>query len=244
MSRLCRESDIPLYRQIADDITQKVNIGELKVGDKIASETDLSEFYEVSRMTVRQALNDLLRERVLVRKRGFGTFVAEHSVERTFHPDRVTGFFDEFSNDNAVLKSVVTENALITPPKAIAQLMGISETTPVCKLTRVRILDNQPIVVDESYLDQSLWEYLDGTDFSEISLFEYLLEVIGERPESSNVSVRASAVPQNMAAHLKVSSGAPILNVEMVNKYSDGRVLQVGRLYCPEWLGIKFAIGR
>lgn len=77
MNFISRESDIPLYKQICDDIIQKINNRELKPGDRIPSEIELAATYNVSRMTVRQALNDMLRERVLLRRRGYGTFVAE-----------------------------------------------------------------------------------------------------------------------------------------------------------------------
>ena len=144
-----RESDIPLYKQICDDIIQKINNRELKPGDRIPSEIELAATYNVSRMTVRQALNDMLRERVLLRRRGYGTVVAEKMVERTFHPNVITGFFDEFS-ENGELVSVVVENALVFPPKSICKMMNLDERTLTVKLTRVRFLDGQPLVLDDS----------------------------------------------------------------------------------------------
>ena len=234
MNFISRESDIPLYKQICDDIIQKINNRELKPGDRIPSEIELAATYNVSRMTVRQALNDMLRERVLLRRRGYGTFVAEKMVERTFHPNVITGFFDEFS-ENGELVSVVVENALVFPPKSICKMMNLDERTLTVKLTRVRFLDGQPLVLDESYIDKSVWEQVKDTDFSRISLYAFLAEVLGEKPVSADLDIQAATASQAVAGYLKKAF--------MANRYADGRVLHVGRLYCPDYMGLKFTIG-
>lgn len=242
MNFISRESDIPLYKQICDDIIQKINNRELKPGDRIPSEIELAATYNVSRMTVRQALNDMLRERVLLRRRGYGTFVAEKMVERTFHPNVITGFFDEFS-ENGELVSVVVENTLVFPPKSIYKMMNLDERTLTVKLTRVRFLDGQPLVLDESYIDKSAWEQVKDTDFSRISLYAFLAEVLGEKPVSADLDIQAATASQAVAGYLKIAQGAPILKAFMANRYEDGRVLHVGRLYCPDYMGLKFTIG-
>jgi len=243
MHFISRESDIPLYKQICDDIIQKINNHELKPGDRIPSETELAAAYRVSRMTVRQALNEMLRERVLLRRRGYGTFVAEKMVERIFHPNVITGFFDEFNKNNEQLVSVVVENALVFPPKSISNVMNLDERTLTVKLTRVRLLDGQPLVLDESYIDKSLWEHIKDTDFRHISLYAFLADILGERPVSADLEIQAATASQTVAGYLKITQGAPILKAIMANRYKDGRVLHVGRLYCPEYLGLKFTIG-
>lgn len=242
MNYINRESDIPLYKQICDDIIQKINNHELQPGDRIPPEVELAATYNVSRMTVRQALNDMLRERVLLRRRGYGTFVAEKMVERTFHPKVITGFFDEFSESGKLL-SVVVENTLVFPPKSICKMMNIDERTLTVKLTRVRFLDGQPLVLDESYIDKSLWEHIQDTDFSNISLYAYLADILGEKPVSADFDIQAASASQTVSGYLKISQGAPILKAFMANRYADGRVLHVGRLYCPDYMGLKFTIG-
>lgn len=242
MNFINRESDIPLYKQICDDIIQKINNHELKPGDRIPSEVELAATYNVSRMTVRQALNDMLRERVLQRRRGYGTFVAEQMMKRTFRPNVITGFFDEFS-ENGELVSIVVENALVFPPKSICSMMEIDERTLAVKLTRVRLLDDQPLVVDESYIDKSLWEQIKDTDFSHISLYAFLADVVGEKPTSADLDIQAATASQSVAGYLKIAQGAPILRALMANRYENGRVLHVGRLYCPDYMGMKFTIG-
>lgn len=242
MNFVSRESDIPLYKQICDDIIQKINNRELKPGDRIPSEIELAAAYNVSRMTVRQALNDMLRERVLLRRRGYGTFVAEKMMERTFHPNVITGFFDEFS-ENGELVSVVVENTLVFPPKSICTVMNLDERTLTVKLTRVRFLDGQPLVMDESYIDKSLWDRIRDTDFSRISLYAFLADILGEKPVSADLDIQAATASQTVAGYLKITQGAPILKALMANRYKDGRVLHVGRLYCPDYMGLKFTIG-
>lgn len=244
MNNVSRESDIPLYKQICDDIIQKINNRELNPGDRIPSETELAQEYSVSRMTVRQALNDMLRERILLRRRGYGTFVAEKMVKRTFHPNTVTGFFDEFNREDAPLRSIVVDNTLVFPPKSVCDVMGLDEKTLAVKLTRIRVLEDQPLVVDESYIDKSLWDQMKDTDFSSISLYAFLERAFGERAESAEFDVQASIASQTIAKYLAIAKGSPILRVLMANRYHDGRVRHVGWLYCPDCMELKFTIGQ
>lgn len=240
-----RECAIPLYKQICDDIIQKIERQELKPGDRISSETELAAYYDVSRMTLRQALNELLRERVLLRRRGYGTFVAEKMVTRTFHPNTITGFYDEFNtNENNPLTSLVVEKALVFPQKSVCDQMGLDEKTLAVKLTRVRYLGNQPLVVDESYLDKELWDKVRDTDFSNISLYAFLADIHGVRADAADFDVRATTASQTIAGYLQISPGAPMLKVLMTNRYRDGRTPHVGLLYCPDSMGLKFAIGK
>lgn len=243
MSPISRESDIPLYKQICEDIIQKVNSGVLQPGDKVQPEIEMSQYYNVSRMTVRQALNELLRERVLTRKRGYGTFVAEKTVKRVFHPTVITGFYDEFSSSDSTLKSEVVEKCLVFPSSTIARLMKIDERELVCKLTRVRYLDGQPLIVDESFINKKFWESIEKQDFSDCSLFAFLEDLAGEKPVTANIEIHAVGAPQTIANYLKISKGAPIINAVMANYYKDSHVFHVGRLYCPEYLGLNFTIG-
>ena len=75
-----KNSPIPAYYQIKQIILEKINNSEWKVGQCIASERELSEAYGVSRMTVRQALGELVQEGILLREKGKGTFVCEPKV--------------------------------------------------------------------------------------------------------------------------------------------------------------------
>jgi GntR family transcriptional regulator len=243
MIELSRQSDLPLYKQICESVKEKVETGQLRNGDKIASEYELANQYCVSRMTVRQAINELIRERVLVRKRGNGTFVAEKNVQRVFKPGIVTGFFEDFSDSGIPLLSKVVENSIVNAPKKIAEAMGIPENSQVCKLTRLRTIDGQPIVLDESYLDISLWPDIKDKDFMAVSLFRHINNIVGVPPKSSEVSIHSASASQDVARLLQLVTGSPILIALMINKFNDKRVLQVGCLYCPEFLDIKFTLG-
>lgn len=243
MNMVNRESDIPLYKQISDIIIRQIGTGELKPGDKVPSEIELSNIYDVSRMTARQSLNDMIRERILIRRRGYGTFIAEKMVQRTFRPNIITGFFDEFSMQGSPLQSKVVENSLVFPPRSIQSAMGIDEKTLTCKLVRVRYLDSQPLIVDESYIDKECWDQIKDTDFSNISLFAFLANIIGEKPKTADIEVQASSASQSVAGYLQIAQGTPIIKALMSNRYADGRILHAGRLYCPDYMVLKFAIG-
>ena len=72
-----RNSIVPLYQQLADEIRQQIADNALKPGDRMLTEAELSQKFEVSRITVRKAIDQLVEEDYVVRKQGIGTFVAE-----------------------------------------------------------------------------------------------------------------------------------------------------------------------
>lgn len=79
---LIQDNIIPLYQQLADIIRNSITSGELKYGDKIPTEVELSEKYNVSRITVRAAINELVESGFLIKKQGKGTFVSKPKVQR------------------------------------------------------------------------------------------------------------------------------------------------------------------
>ena len=85
MSEITRDTAVPLYLQIADDIKSKIESGEVKANSRIPTEHELSEAYKVSRITIRKALELLVDEEILVRKQRIGTFVSDKKVTRSLN---------------------------------------------------------------------------------------------------------------------------------------------------------------
>ena len=79
---MIKNSMIPLYQQLADEIRQEIAGGKLKPGDKIMTEAEFSKAFHVSRITVRKAIDQLVEDECVVRRQGLGTFVAEKKLHR------------------------------------------------------------------------------------------------------------------------------------------------------------------
>lgn len=100
-------SSVPLYNQLIDVLLQKISEGDYKPGDKIPSEQDLCEIYDISRPTVRQAVKELVQKGILIKQKGKGTFLSENG--KKFKISNITGFeYSVLDSDNLYEKNIVS----------------------------------------------------------------------------------------------------------------------------------------
>ena len=85
MGKLNKNSSVPLYQQLIDEIKSQITQGDLKEGDKIPTEVELSEIYNVSRITIRKAIELLVEDEILIKRQGIGTFVAAKKLNRNMN---------------------------------------------------------------------------------------------------------------------------------------------------------------
>ena len=143
----------PLYYQLKDLIKEKIINNEYKTGEMIESEKELQTKYNLSRITVRQALNELVNEGYLLRQRGKGTTVLGQNLfeERLV---KVKSFTDEMREIGYVPGTLSTDVSLIKESKLLEEKSQIFEAKEVYKVSRVRTANDIPIVVFETYLPQ------------------------------------------------------------------------------------------
>lgn len=239
-----RQSDLPLYKQIMDIIQEEIDKKILLPGEQLTPEIELAQHFNVSRMTIRQAINELVRLRVLTRKRGFGTFVLAQRTQRTLRPNIITGFYSDFASQNRKLTSNVVRRRLIEVPEDMADILKVSPGEIVCNILRVRYCDNVPIVIDDSYFPRAMWKHLKDVDLSDCSIFHLIEEKTQRVPMRGTITLRSCAATPFNAKHLGLSVGDPIMFARMVNYDGDDNVMQIGDLYCPETLDLKLPIGR
>jgi len=154
MERLDRELPIPLYYELYKELKKQIMNAALKPGDAMPSEYSFCEDLEISRLTVRKALEELSREGLITRTRGRGTFVAQNKQEENL--TELQGFTDEVKAQGHKTNSKVLENRLIEPPPEVVKAFEISEDTPVIFLKRLRMVDNAPMAVESAYFNNSV----------------------------------------------------------------------------------------
>ena len=129
-----KNSPIPVYYQLKNDLIKKIASGVWKAGECIASERELCEIYEVSRMTIRQAIGELVQEGILVRKKGKGTFVCEQKVNQK----DMMSFTEIIKQSGRKLKTNVVYFEIIDTPDDMQDIFVLDK---LYKITRQRIVD-------------------------------------------------------------------------------------------------------
>lgn len=197
-----KNSPIPVYYQLKEDIKKKIKLGVWKVGQTIDSERELSENYGVSRMTIRQALGELVQEGILIREKGKGTFVCEPKVKQ----EDMMSFSEIIKKTGGILKTKVVEFCTVEPPEHLKDLFPFDK---LYKINRLREVDGQVIANEVVYIPCDYCGYMDE-DMLEGSLFK-ILEGFGYSVDHSESEVSAILIDDNYKKIFKTKNDIPLL---------------------------------
>jgi GntR family transcriptional regulator len=203
------EAPIPLYRQLADDLEERIHSGKLAVGDRIPSEHMLAETHGIGRPTVRQATDYLVRRGLLERRRGSGTFVLMPRTEVDLFT--LGGTVAAFEGAGLRLRT-----SLVEP---IVRQCFDETAGPLCeregfRFARVGCVDQQPVLVERMYLDGAVFPAFDQQRVEEESLSRLVQRHYHRRPTGGHQMIRASQLEAREAGLLKVEPKHGVLVIE------------------------------
>lgn len=199
----------PYYVQIRDVIYNKIISGEYKAGDKLPSEDNLAQHFGVSRMTVCKALTMLIDKEYLTRIQGKGTFVSKLRKEGSRLD--VAGFNDSMVNKGFTVNTKVFLRGLEIPSKEIVSKLNIPFTQKVLHLKRVRVVNDEPIVVQDTYLNIKLCEELVDIDFEKNPLYESIRNICKKNVVRANDIIEAISAESEISKLLDIKVGVPVL---------------------------------
>lgn len=190
---LSRNTFEPLYYQIREDIREKINSNEYPPNSMIPSEAELCEMYGVSRVTVRRAILDLVQEGILTRGKGKGTFVSENYGLTTMNG--VQSFTQELLGLNMRPSAKLLSCKIRKADSSLRKVMGLEEGEKVVTISRLRLVNNEPCMVEvmnfpyklvpgieKEDLNESIYSLLKGKYQQEVVFAKEILEpiIIGE----------------------------------------------------------------
>lgn len=213
MQGLDTTSIVPLYKQLKDLIMKEIEEGKLKPNQKIPTEQEMSEYYQISRMTVRKAMAQLVDEGVLAKKQGKGTFVQEPKItEDLSSPNSFTNLCKRNGKvpGGRTLKFVMEE----ATDRDVRELK-LAPGEQVIHVERLRIADNMPVMLENLYfpghLKNILVENLDDT-----SLYQILRDKYGLVSGNSVMEFEISECTGYEASILGIKAGSPLLLVREI----------------------------
>ena len=241
---------IPAYQRIKNAILDNIHSGKWQAGNAISTEMALAEEFGVSRMTVNRALKELSEERVLERRQGSGTFVAQQQFNHTFVEVRniaedlksanrdyeakvvskraiTANMLDDtlrrkFGIDKATISASTSDNANST------SVEKTSETAVLYEVKIIHFADGQPIQFEERWVDAAKVPAFIEQDFSVVNTSDYL---IAKSPlESGSYTIRALAAPDEVAEFLQIAPQSPTLVLRR-QTYSAGQVVTFVKMW-------------
>jgi len=220
-----RASPVPFYYQLRQLLERAVADGVLATGEQIPTEASLCERYEVSRTVVRQALSDLERTGLVTRLKGKGTFVAEPKVSE-FVAQSLTSLHEDLSARGERLETKVLRLEVEPVSPHVATMLELPESEQIVLLERLRFLRGEPLVVTTAYMPYSICAPILQLDMSDRSLFETYEQELGLKLHRGSRAMEARAASGEVAQHLGVPEGAPILAFSGVTYLDDGRPVE------------------
>lgn len=166
---------IPLHKKIQDDILDKIKSGKYPENKTIPTEMELSEMYSVSRPTIRQAVQTLVNEGYLEKRKKRGTIVKQPKIQQEF--TRVIESFDSEMNRKGIKpKTKVIMFKKVEASEEVAENLSLSLGDEVYKLIRLRYAEGKPTVLVTTYIPYRLFPELAKVDFTETLLYQTFSE--------------------------------------------------------------------
>ena len=233
MQPLDRNGNIPLVYQLGEALRAKIVRGEYRLAEPIPTEEQLQKFYGVSRTTVRLALAKLVNEGYIRRQQGKGTYVNPRGLVTKGRPERLSRDMFGVKNTTQIIQSAgmkvrteVLHFERRLPSEHVAEKLGISARDPVLHFERVRYADDNPLVMEKSWIPAAQCPDLTREDV-EGSLYSVLFNKYHHRIAAAHQSLRAILASELDARVLDLQIGEPVMLVHGVTYLEDGRAIEV-----------------
>jgi GntR family transcriptional regulator len=221
-------SPIPLYHQLANIILEKIRSGEYPPGSRILSEHQLAARYGVGRPTARQATEFLVRKRILMRKRGAGTFVCgEHNEVDLFS---LAGTTSAFNKKGIAVTTHIVQNIRL-------EQIRYGSNNPFSNkkayfYSRLTQVEKVPVLIEDMYLHDKLFKDIDKIDLSRRSLSQIVDEHYYMKPSGGRQNFRIINLTDKKAKILEVTPDIPILFVKRFLNFEHAKNAIYSELYC------------
>src|SRR5215468_3803507 len=198
-------------------------IEQLDVGEAIPSERQLTRELGVSRLTVRAALDDLVREGLLVRRHGSGTFVGEPKIAQEL---TMTSFTEDMRRRGMVPASRTLDLRVVPAGAHLGRLLKVSPSEPVVVITRLRLADRETMAIETLHVREALIPGLTSADLEERSFYELLEERYGITTASGTQTIEPTVTNEEESAALGVPLHSPAFLFERTTQTSLGDVVE------------------
>ena len=219
------QSGAPLYLQLRRSIEEAVNRGLIGPGDALPSERDIASKADISRVTVRKAVQDLVKGGILVQRHGSGTFVAPRMERVEQSLSRLTSFTEDMARRGMVVRSAWLDRGLYAPSPDEMMVLGLSSTELVARVARLRIANDTPLAIERASLSASV---LPDPEAVGSSLYA-ALGMTGNRPVRAVQRISATNLGDADARLLEVPPGVAGLQIERISYLASGKVIEFTR---------------
>jgi DNA-binding GntR family transcriptional regulator len=217
-----RSSPVPLYHQLAEQLTAAISDGTLRPGDPFENELAMSDRLSLSRPTVRRAISELVNQGLLVRRRGIGTTVANQMVHRRAE---LTSLYDDLEREGRTPRTDVLSLTFAQDDRA-AEALGLPPSTPLVSIVRLRYADDLPLAIMRNWLPPALND-LTLEQLTSTGLYA-VLRARGIRPTVARQRIGARNATAEERRTLHMSKAEPLVTMTRSAYDADGSPVEFG----------------
>ena len=222
---LDRNSDSPLWAQFRDALRAQILGGDFAAGTKLPTEAQLGEQYGISRIVVREALADLVRNGLIYKIRGQGAFIQVRERDEDF-VSTVLGFSDEMQRKGRTVRTQVLHQELREPTEREARSLDLKSGDQVVALKRLRSVDDELQLLVETAVPADLAPGLHRTRLENRSLYDVLRRQYGLRIVRAERWIDAVMPDAKTSELLGITAVEPLMRIESIAYSSNGRPLE------------------
>lgn len=212
------------YLSVRDQILDL--IAEMEVGEALPPERALAPQFGVARMTLRRAIEEVVREGRLTRKHGAGTFVAGPKIAQGL---AVSSFSEDMRQRGAVPSSRTLDAGEMTASPKLAKRLEIAVGDPVLRIVRLRLADDAPMALETLHVPGRVAPGLDGHALDDASFYELLYKYYGIELAGGVQNIEATVTDESESEFLEVPLHSPAFLFERISRAKDGQVVEFVR---------------
>lgn len=202
----------PLYTQIREALRSRILDGTYPPHSRVPSEAQMMAAFDVSRITIRQALNDLQKDGLIFKVMGKGSFVTKPKVFQSL--SKLQGFGEAMAPAGYETYSRLLSAKEVLANQTIANQLGLEEGGAVYEIQRLRFLNREPISVDVSYFPLEIGQRLAQEDLATRDIFAILENDMDCNLTHAELQIEAIAADKSLAKYLQVEESVPLLKIE------------------------------
>ena len=220
--RIDRSSPVPLYHQVAEQLRAAITDGRLEPGDPFENEMAMCDRLGLSRPTVRRAIQEMVDQGLLVRRRGVGTTVANRKVHRRFE---LSSLYDELKGAGRSPRTVVLDMEVVREPRA-AMALDLDESAETLSIVRLRLVEDKPLALLHNWLPPDYFD-LTREELEATGLYD-ALRTRGAKPIVARQSIGARMPTPTERRHLGLRGGQPVLTMTRMAFDVAGKAVEFG----------------
>jgi GntR family transcriptional regulator len=229
MSYVRGNSSAPLYARVEDVLASDIADGTLPPGIRLPAEQSLIERFAVSRTTIRQAIQNLIRRGLIEIRRGTGTFVAQPKITQEL--TKLTGFVEDMQAMGRHASARLLDQQIVPANESVARQLALAVGTLVVRIQRVRLADKIPLSFDETYLPREIGEKIVENDLEAEPIFSLLEQKYNTPLVEAEYRLEAVSADAAVARALGVSIGSPVFLIERTSYSAGQRPIDHEKLY-------------